>query len=174
MLFLAHRCVLLMYYACRQSQLVRHLCYNSAAGDVVQPHPSALSGSTLQLTQATSSRRWRRHLDLNGDGSISLAEMAALMGELGVDADDGNGGAEAAAELMAAVAQADLGRADGGIDFVTFLGFCRKACLRPTCPGSKPGDVPATKAWHAACRRSIVPRWSNCDLSVLLNTTDSA
>ena len=47
------------------------------------------------------------------------------MGELGVEA-EGNGGAEAAAELMAAVAQADLGGADGGIDFDTFLGFCRK------------------------------------------------
>ena len=62
-----------------------------------------------------------RHLDLNGDGSISLAEMAALMGELGVD----GGGADAAAELMAAVSEADLA-ADGGIDFPAFLSFCRR------------------------------------------------
>ena len=72
-----------------------------------------------------------RHLDLNGDGSISLAEMAALMGELGVDAGgvDG-GGTGAAAELMAAVSEADL-CADGGIDFPAFLSFCRRVRARP-------------------------------------------
>ena len=92
-----------------------------------------IDGFTFHTDQCYPLRIERRHLDLNGDGSISLAEMAALMGELGVDADGGNGGAEAAAELMAAVSQADLG-ADGGIDFDTFLGFCRKACPRPMPP----------------------------------------
>ena len=79
------------------------------------------------------------------------------MGELGVDG-DGKGGADAAAELMAAVAQADLGGAEGGIDFDTFLGFCRKA--RPLCQYRRqPTGAIAVlaHAWHAAWQQTSYP-----------------
>ena len=67
--------------------------------------------------------RSSRHLDLNGDGSISLEEMAALMGELGVEE---GAGAQAAEELMAAVVRVDSSAGGAGVDFPCFLDFCRK------------------------------------------------
>lgn len=94
------------------------------------------------------------------------------MGELGVDA-DGSGGAEAAAELMAAVAQADLGGADGGIDFDTFLGFCRKACPCTAFPRFRPGDVPDTTAWHTAVS-AVLFCGGRVVLPTRCNTADSA
>lgn len=45
------------------------------------------------------------------------------MGELGVEE---GAGPQAAAELMAAVAQADSGAGGAGVDFPAFLDFCRK------------------------------------------------
>ena len=48
------------------------------------------------------------------------------MGELGVEE---GAGPQAAAELMAAVAQADSGAGGQGVDFPAFLDFCRKVRL---------------------------------------------
>ena len=84
-------------------------------------YANRLIGSSI-----TSQSIAHRHLDLNGDGSISLEEMAALMRELGVEE---GAGAEAAAELMAAVAQADSGAGGPGVDFPSFLDFCRKVWI---------------------------------------------
>ena len=52
------------------------------------------------------------------------------MGELGVEE---GAGAQAAEELMAAVVRADSGAGGGGVDFPSFLDFCRKVRLPSMC-----------------------------------------
>lgn len=66
---------------------------------------------------------FRRHLDCDGDGRLSLAELQQLIAELGIDGPSGLAAAEAE-DVIAAVMAGFV--PEEGITFETFAEFHRK------------------------------------------------